>query len=48
MNCCYNRPYDDFKSISVYLEAEAKLIIKDIIIMNPINFIQFIEDKYEN
>ena len=30
-NCCYNRPYDDFSSISIFLEAEAKLIIQELV-----------------
>ena len=36
-NCCYNRPYDDFSSITVYLEAEAKLIIHDLVKNNNID-----------
>lgn len=30
-NCCFNRPYDDLSSETVRLEAEAKLLIQDLI-----------------
>lgn len=47
-NCCYNRPYDDFKSITVYLEAEAKLIIQDLVKNNNIDLIWSYILEFEN
>ena len=30
-NCCYNRPYDGQENPSVYLEAQAKMVVQDLI-----------------
>jgi len=30
-NCCFNRPYDDQSYMSIFLEAQAKLHIQDLI-----------------
>lgn len=30
-NCCFNRPFDDLVSITVFLEAEAKLTIQNLV-----------------
>jgi hypothetical protein len=30
-NCCFNRPFDDQSSLSVFLETQAKLTIQDFI-----------------
>lgn len=29
--CCFNRPFDDQSSRSIYIETEAKLFIQDMI-----------------
>lgn len=47
-NCCYNRPYDDFSSITVYLEAEAKLIIQDLVKNNNIDLAWSYILEFEN
>ncbi len=47
-NCCYNRPFDDFHSITVYLEAEAKLIIQDLVKNNNIDLAWSYILEYEN
>lgn len=47
-NCCYNRPYDDFNSITVYLEAEAKLIIQDLVKNNNIDLAWSYILEFEN
>ncbi len=47
-NCCYNRPFDDFNSIIVYLEAEAKLIIQDLIKSNYIDLVWSYIVEFEN
>ena len=30
-NCCFNRPFDDQRAVSVFLETQAKLMIQDLI-----------------
>ncbi len=30
-NCCYNRPYDEQSATTVFLEAQAKLKVQDMI-----------------
>ena len=47
-NCCYNRPYDDFNSITVYLEAESKLIIQDLVKNRNIDLVWSYILEYEN
>ncbi len=47
-NCCFNRPFDDFNSITVYLEAEAKLIIQDLIKNNIIDLVWSYILEFEN
>lgn len=47
-NCCYNRPYDDFDSITVYLEAEAKLNIQNLIKNNDIELAWSYILEFEN
>lgn len=47
-NCCYNRPFDSFNSITVYLEAEAKLIIQDLIKNNNIDLVWSYILEFEN
>jgi predicted nucleic acid-binding protein len=47
-NCCYNRPYDDFSSITVYLEAEAKLNIQELVKSKVIDLAWSYILEYEN
>ncbi len=47
-NCCFNRPYDDFSSITVYMEAEAKLIIQDLVKNNNIDLVWSYILEFEN
>lgn len=47
-NCCFNRPYDDFSSFTVYLEAEAKLLIQDLVKNNHIDLVWSYMLEYEN
>jgi len=47
-NCCYNRPYDDLSSITVYLEAEAKLTIQDLVKNNNIDLVWSYILEFEN
>lgn len=30
-NCCYNRPYDEQSATTVFIEAQAKLRVQDMI-----------------
>lgn len=30
-NCCFNRPFDDQSSLSIFLETQAKLMIQDFV-----------------
>jgi len=47
-NCCFNRPYDNQKSLSIYLETQAKLAIQELIKDENLSLIwSFILD-YEN
>lgn len=47
-NCCFNRPFDDQKVTSIYLETQGKLLIQDLIRDGAVQLIwSFILD-YEN
>lgn len=47
-NCCFNRPYDDQSSLSIFLETQAKLNIQALVQDNVLSLIwSFILD-YEN
>lgn len=47
-NCCFNRPFDDQRFLSIALETDAKLVIQNLIKDNKIDLLwSFILD-YEN
>lgn len=47
-NCCYNRPFDDQKSIRVKLETEAKLFIQDKVKQGEYKIVWSYILEYEN
>ena len=47
-NCTFNRPFDDQRQIRIYLEAQAKLHIQQLIIDKKIGFICSYMSLYEN
>ncbi len=47
-NCCYNRPFDDQRVLSIYQETQAKLMIQDLVKNNMFTLVwSFILD-FEN
>ena len=47
-NCCFNRPYDDQRHLSIFLETQAKLAIQELVKDEEISLVwSFILD-YEN
>jgi predicted nucleic acid-binding protein len=47
-NCCYNRPFDDQRFLSIYQETQAKLMIQDLVKSNMFTLVwSFILD-FEN
>ena len=47
-NCCFNRPYDDQRHLSIFLETQAKLAIQELVKDGEISLVwSFILD-YEN
>jgi len=47
-NCCFNRPFDDQKQIRIHLETEAKLYIKEKILLNELELAWSYILDYEN
>ena len=47
-NCCFNRPYDDQRMISTYLETQAKLTIQQLVDDNFLDLIWSFIIDYEN
>lgn len=47
-NCAQNRPYYDFQSFVIFLEAEAKLIIQDLIKNGDIDLVWSYILEFEN
>lgn len=47
-NCCFNRPYDDQSQITVFLEAQAKLYIQQLILLGDIDFVSSFILDWEN
>jgi len=46
--CCFNRPFDDQSSKSIFLETEAKLFIQDMIKINIIDLVWSYILEFEN
>ena len=38
-NCCFNRPFDDQSSFSIFLETQAKLMIQSLVKDNTLSLI---------
>jgi predicted nucleic acid-binding protein len=38
-NCCFNRPYDDLSSETIKMEAEAKLMIQNLVLHKKLHLI---------
>lgn len=47
-NCCFNRPYDDQKQISVSLDSQAKLYVQDKIKAGELELATSFVLNYEN
>lgn len=47
-NCCYNRPYDDQTQFRIYLEAQAKIFIQDMIRNNEVELVSSYMMIYES
>ena len=47
-NCCFNRPYDDQRQISVSLDAQAKLYVQDKIKAGELELVTSFVLNYEN
>lgn len=46
--CCFNRPFDDQSSRSIYIETEAKLFIQDMIKQGLVEIVWSYMLEYEN
>jgi predicted nucleic acid-binding protein len=46
--CCFNRPFDDQRSPSVYLETEAKLFVQDAVKQGKLDICWSYMLEYEN
>lgn len=47
-NCCFNRPFDDQESQTIFLESEAKLMIQDLIREKKLELVWSFILEYEN
>ena len=47
-NCCYNRPYDDQHQIRIFLEAQAKLYIQQLVIDKKLDLVCSFILRFEN
>lgn len=47
-NCCFNRPYDDQRFLSIYLETQAKLAIQQLVREGEILLVWSFMLDYEN
>jgi predicted nucleic acid-binding protein len=47
-NCCYNRPYDDQHQIRIFLEAQAKLHIQQLVVQQELDLVCSFILRYEN
>ena len=47
-NCCFNRPYDDQRQISVSLDTQAKLYVQDKIKARELELVTSFVLNYEN
>jgi len=47
-NCCYNRPFDNQSQIRIFLEAQAKMYIQDLIILKELGLAYSYMSVYEN
>ena len=47
-NCCYNRPYDDQHQIRIFLEAQAKLYIQQLVINKKLHLVCSFILRFEN
>jgi predicted nucleic acid-binding protein len=47
-NCCYNRPYDDQQQIRIFLEAQAKLHIQQLIVDKELEMVSSFILRFEN
>jgi predicted nucleic acid-binding protein len=47
-NCAYNRPFDDQRQIRIFLEAQAKMYIQDLITEGKLDLVCSYMSVYEN
>lgn len=47
-NCCFNRPYDDQKTLKIELETKAKLFIQELVLKKKIDLVWSYMLDYEN
>ena len=47
-NCCYNRPYDDQRQIRIFLEAQAKLYIQQLVVDQKLDLVCSFVLRFEN
>jgi len=47
-NCCYNRPFDEQNQMRIFLEAQAKMYIQDLIILGKLDLVYSYMSVYEN
>jgi predicted nucleic acid-binding protein len=47
-NCCYNRPFDEQNQMRIFLEAQAKMYIQDLIILKKLDLVYSYMSVYEN
>jgi len=47
-NCCYNRPFDDQNQMRIFLEAQAKMYIQDLVILGELDLAYSYMSVYEN
>jgi predicted nucleic acid-binding protein len=47
-NCCYNRPFDDQTQMRIFLEAQAKMYIQNLVLLKKLNLAYSYMSVYEN
>ena len=47
-NCCYNRPFDEQNQMRIFLEAQAKMYIQDLVILKKLDLVYSYMSVYEN